>query len=547
MFKSQNIPTISTPAKIAALYLALSLVYIYYSDAMVRLLSTDVGVVSRLQTIKGTVFVIISGGLLFFLVNDYSRKMTRYYTALVEERKMSEEKYMSVFNCSPLPMWIYDMSSLKFLLVNEAACRKYGYTKAEFYAMGINDIRPEEDMQGVLYAVKQVKGTTHKIWDTPYRHFCKNGTKLYVRIESAEIVYDGRVARLVTAMDVTDKMQAEEKLIEANERLNSASNIANLGYWNNDLLSSRIYWSDTLYDIFELDKRTFEPTMDNILCMFHEEDRHYFRGDLEDIIKEGTIKEFERRIVTGRGAEKWLLERITVRRNEDGTPVGLEGITLDVTERKNAQQALQNSNERFQIVAKAAHEAIIDWDIRSGEVFWGNGFLELFGYEPKTGDKLLWLRNIHADDRGRVLAKLRNALSNRNTEYFYDQFRFIKADGKIAFVEHRGIFIRDADGMPARAVGAMIDVTDVKEKIQRIEKQNEQLREIAWVQSHTVRGPLATLIGLTNLLKDKEQYNVDQAEIIDGIILSAGKLDDVIHDIVRRSETTDAAIRAHTS
>lgn len=532
-------PIISNARRITIIYVVVSLSYIYFSDCILRFLNTDVVTLTHLQSVKGTAFVFLSGCLLFFLVSRYSREIVNHYNSLSDERtksfddlKKSEEKYWTVFNYSPLPMWIYDINTLQFLLVNEAACNKYGYSKEEFYKMGIDDIRPAGQIPQLWKAVKQASKTKHKVWDQPYDHFRKDGTKLLVRIESAEIQYDNRVARLIIATDVTQKIKDEQLLLEANLKLKSASNIANLGYWSFDLNTSKIYWSENVYTIFEQDKHTFELNVENVLDQFYEEDRQHFSFDAH--FDDHEIKELEHRIVTRTG-EKWILQRINLIRNEKGIPVMLEGVVLDISERKRAQQAMQVSNERFRMVAKAAIEAIVDWDIQTGDVFWGDGFLELFGYEPAINDKTLWIRNIHPDDKKRVKQNLRNALCDKNRAHFYEEFRFIKMNGDVAFVEHRGMFIRNENGVAVRAVGAMIDVTQLKEKIQKIERQNNQLKEIAWIQSHVVRAPLATLMGLANLLSEP-RGNIDPAEIIPDMIDCANKLDDVIREIVARAD-----------
>lgn len=531
----------SVPAKIAVTYVIISLLYIYFSDSLLELFDADLKSLSTLQSVKGSCFVLLTGGMLYLLIKRYSYALKENYDSRIQERKhsfdelkKSKEKYWTVFNSSPIPMWIYDIVDLRFLLVNEAACRKYGYTKDEFYRMGINDICPQDDLSKLWDAVAQARDTRHKVWAQPYNHLCKDGRQLRVSVESAEMPYENHTARLVIATDVTEKIKDEEALAVANRRLRAASDIAKLGYWSNDLRSFEIYWSDALYDIFEIDKAGFELNWENVQNLFREEDRP--KTDFDTVFINSEVKEFERRIITGKGTEKWVLERISLLRNEEGVAIFVEGITVDITERKHALQALENSNERFKMVAKAAVEAIMDWDMQTGTVYWGDGFQELFGYDPATCERTLWTNNIHPEDKDRVLANLAKAITEKATQYFFDEFRFVKQDGQFAFVEHRGVFIRNNDGVAIRAIGAMTDVTQLKERMIKIEQQNKQLKEIAWIQSHVVRAPLANLVGLTSLLKDSEQYDVDPAETIEQIVACAEKLDGIIHDIVRRSE-----------
>jgi PAS domain S-box-containing protein len=80
-----------------------------------------------------------------------------------------------------------------------------------------------------------------------------------------------------------------------------------------------------------------------------------------------------------------------------------------------------------------------------------------------------------------------------------------------------------------------IDVTEAVERMRQIEEQNLALKEIAWIQSHVVRAPLATLLGLVNLLKYKDEMYIDESELVANIMTTADELDEVIHAILRKA------------
>ena len=122
----------------------------------------------------------------------------------------SEEKYKSLFQFSPLPKWIYDTETLHFLNVNDSAMRLYGYSREEFLNMTILDIRPKEDIQMVKSQVAEIrkKGEFSK---GSYRHLKKNGEIVDVQIESNDIHFEGRKARLVLSIDITDQLAFTKK------------------------------------------------------------------------------------------------------------------------------------------------------------------------------------------------------------------------------------------------------------------------------------------------------------------------------------------------
>jgi PAS domain S-box-containing protein len=121
----------------------------------------------------------------------------------------SERRYRFLFERSPLPMWVYDVESLRFLAVNEAAIRSYGFTRDEFLSMTILDIRPPEDAPRVRRAAQLAVGLSRS---ATWRHRRKDGTLLEALVTSHWLNFGGRDSRLVLAEDVTERMAAERRL-----------------------------------------------------------------------------------------------------------------------------------------------------------------------------------------------------------------------------------------------------------------------------------------------------------------------------------------------
>ena len=146
----------------------------------------------------------------------------RIATAIQVQR--SEERYRMLFEASPMPMWVYDATTLSFLAVNDAAIRHYGYQRAEFLAMRITDIRPPEDVAAMLHDVQSRGGPgspAPKVW----RHVRKDGSLISVEITAGRITFEGRKAALVLAHDVTDRLRLEQRLAEA-EKMEAIGRLA---------------------------------------------------------------------------------------------------------------------------------------------------------------------------------------------------------------------------------------------------------------------------------------------------------------------------------
>ena len=122
-----------------------------------------------------------------------------------------EGPYRLLFESNPQPMWVYDTESLTFLAVNEAAVNHYGYSAAEFLRMSIKDIRPAQDLPALLERVSQ------EVEKLQRRHRRKDGTIIDVEVTTKDVDWKGRVARLVSVTDVTEREQAEERLRQSEE------------------------------------------------------------------------------------------------------------------------------------------------------------------------------------------------------------------------------------------------------------------------------------------------------------------------------------------
>ena len=127
-----------------------------------------------------------------------------------EDLRHSEQNYRMLFENNPHPLWVYDLETLAFLQVNDAAVEKYGYSRDEFLAMTIADIRPAGDLSRLLENVAQVSTGLDQagIW----RHRKKDGTLIDVEITSHTLSFNGRQAELVLANDVSLRLQAESRL-----------------------------------------------------------------------------------------------------------------------------------------------------------------------------------------------------------------------------------------------------------------------------------------------------------------------------------------------
>ena len=129
--------------------------------------------------------------------------------------RQHEQQYRALFEANPHPMWVYDLTTLRFLAVNDAAIQHYGFSQPEFLAMTIADIRPPEEIPRLLENIAQLQNNHHVDEAGVWRHRKKDGALIDVEITSHVLEFAGRRAEVVLAHDVTERLRTEERLRQA--------------------------------------------------------------------------------------------------------------------------------------------------------------------------------------------------------------------------------------------------------------------------------------------------------------------------------------------
>jgi PAS domain S-box-containing protein len=139
---------------------------------------------------------------------------------------------------------------------------------------------------------------------------------------------------------------------------------------------------------------------------------------------------------------------------------GLAIIVRDVAARVAAERSARESQERFDLLARATNDAVWDWDLATDIVTWNRSLRILFGWDVDRSPLSWWSDRIHDDDRERVAGTLRRAVDTEDVSWS-DKYRFLRADGAIAWILDRGYLVRDQSGRAVRMIGSMTDVSEL--------------------------------------------------------------------------------------
>jgi len=242
----------------------------------------------------------------------------------------SEERYRQLFDANPLPMWVYDRQTLRFIEVNQAAERHYGWSRREFLAMTIADIRPPDELPR-MREVLDTLGPRNE--GRVFRHKKKDGTVFEAEVTSFEFESAGRRARLVIAVDVTERRNAERLLRESEQRYRLLFERNLAGVFRTTIDGRVLECNEALARTFGYDSPADLLAQSADSVYEHAEERHRLMSRVRE---QGTLSNVEVRMRRRDGTPIWVLENITLLEGDV-----LEGTIIDITDRKTAQEQME--------------------------------------------------------------------------------------------------------------------------------------------------------------------------------------------------------------
>ena len=274
-------------------------------------------------------------------------------------------------------------------------------------------------------------------------------------------------ARVWSFHDVTERLRAEREAQLHKERLRRGQLFANIGTWEWDIRSGKLFWTERIGPLFGHPEGMLTTSYESFLASVHPEDKDAVIAAVRATVLQGAPYEIEHRVVWPDGTVRWLHERGAVERDDSGEPVRMLGVVMDIDERKRTALALA---EREQQLLEAQQLARIgNWsaDMVSGALQWSDEIYRIFGHEPGSivPSVDVFIAAVHPDDVALVRASEEQARLSGQHDVVH---RIVRPDGGVRHVHERARAETGADGRLLRMTGTVQDITELVEAEARL-------------------------------------------------------------------------------
>ena len=289
---------------------------------------------------------------------------------------------------------------------------------------------------------------------------------------------DGRVTHYIGAIiDITERKQIELELIASRNSLHQALAAAGAGVWEWNLKRNENIWSDEIWSLYGLERESNKPSFDLWASTIHPEDRESTILAVNTAATSTTELNIEYRIVYPDGSLHWLLSLGKPQFIGKGNQVCYFGTVIDITERKETELALYESEKKMIFALEATKSGVWEWDVSTDEVFWSDNVWKLYGLEVKSKQMThkLCESNIYPDDRDVMFEKVMES-ANKEKE-IQVEYRVAHSDGVIHWLQCHGVPSYNTDGRLKSYIGTVTDVTNRKTILNQLIDGNERLTQ----------------------------------------------------------------------
>ena len=318
-----------------------------------------------------------------------------------------------------------------------------------------------------------------------YRVLTVSGNYNYYAVRGVPVLDEkGEFRKWIgTFSDITERKEFEDALRQSEARLQLSQEAGRVGSWEWNLATNKLIWSDMNWTLYGVEQGTMPEDLDDWKKLIYPDDAAHVESKITAAIAGGETIEVEFRITKNDNRIGWLASKGRVIRDKNGEVEKLIGINTDITERKEVEEKLRQSEARLKLSQQSAKIGTWEWNLATNKTIWSDGVWNQLGLEIESIDTNYnkYMDFVLPEDVKGLEYALVNSVKcggALDTEY-----RIRRTDDKISWICAKGSVVYEKNGKPERMVGVTIDVTDRKTAEENLHKTEENLRQAQKLES----------------------------------------------------------------
>ena len=276
---------------------------------------------------------------------------------------------------------------------------------------------------------------------------------------------------VIFSEDVTDRKRAEAALRDSEARLRTALEAAMMSPFERDLLTGEAHWTPTTEAMYGFAPGTSPSALEDLVRLIHPQDREHFWHLVRESTESG-VGGGEWRVIWPDGSIHWISSRWRVFKDDQGRPSRAIGVDYDITERKQAEEQLRLSEERYRSLVEATSEQVWTGNVVDGETVVPS-WLELTGQTPEQAREH-WPDAVHPEDREAMVAAWSRFLKEGGL--YEVECRLRRGEEPYRWYFFRGVPVRERDGSIRERIGTYTDITERKQAEEVLRSSEERMR-----------------------------------------------------------------------